>query len=327
MNTMNPPILSVHNLVKHFPLKSGLFSKEGRVVHAVDGVNLEVQKSETMGLVGESGCGKTTVGKCISRLIEPTSGEISWSGHSLLKLKKDEAKSMRQKIQMVFQDPYSSLTPTMTVEAMLSEALKVHKLVQNQKEADTRIDELLKQVELRPEVFRNRYPHELSGGERQRIVIARALSLNPELIVLDEPVASLDVSVQAYIINLLRDLQASLGLTFLLISHDLNIVRHMCTNVTVMYLGKVMEHAPASEVFSNPIHPYTKALLSAAPIADPDTKPERIILTGEAPSAIEPPKGCRFASRCTQARPICSQEEPRLIEISENHYVACHPGQ
>jgi oligopeptide transport system ATP-binding protein len=322
---MEPPILAVENLIKHYPLESGLFSKQRKIVHAVDGVSLEVSKSETMGLVGESGCGKTTVGKCVSRLIEPTSGDVLWNGHSLLKLRRDEIKSMRRKIQMVFQDPYSSLTPTMTTEALLLEALRVHKLVGNQEEADKRIDDLLKQVELRPDVFRHRYPHELSGGERQRVVIARALSLNPELVVLDEPVASLDVSVQAYIINLLKDLQLNLRLTFILISHDLNIVRHMCTSIIVMYLGKVVEHSPASELFSNPRHPYTRALLSAAPIADPDAKRERIILTGEVPNAIDPPQGCRFASRCPKRQATCTQEEPILIRVSENHYVACHP--
>jgi len=321
---MTEPILCVQDLVKHYPTETGLLSRGSKVVHAVDGISFEIMKSETMGLVGESGCGKTTTGRCIARLINPTSGSIFWKGNDVLRYRADHLRTIRREIQMVFQDPYSSLTPTMTVETLLEEPIRIHKIVRNNEEVEQQIDNLLTRVDLRPGVFRRRYPHELSGGERQRVVIARALSLRPQLVLLDEPVAALDVSVQANIVNLLKDLQGDLGLTFLLISHDLNLVRYMSRRIAVMYLGKIVEYASAQELFSKPAHPYTTALLSAAPVADPAVQRKRIILQGEVPSPVNPPEGCRFSPRCANSRPICLKEVPRLTEISPNHYVACY---
>lgn len=328
---MSTPLLSVRNLVKRFPIKGGLFSREVGAVQAVSDVSFDVARGETLGLVGESGCGKSTLGRCILRLIEPTSGTISFDGQEVTKLSGAELRKLRRRMQIIFQDPYASLNPRMTIEDILLEPLEIHGLGGDREGRRKRIFQLLDQVGLRREAIA-RYPHEFSGGQRQRICIARALAVEPEFIVCDEPVSALDVSIQAQIINLMQDLQKELGLTYLFIAHDLKVVEHISTRVAVMYLGKIVEQAPAHTLYEDPKHPYTKALLSSIPMPDVSRKRERIILRGDVPSPISPPKGCHFHPRCPSMQDDCKQAFPALLNtnregLEKRHDVACyHPN-
>jgi oligopeptide transport system ATP-binding protein len=315
-------LLQAVNIVKHFPIKGGVFMKEIAAVKAVDGVSLTIQEGETVGLVGESGCGKTTFGRAILRLEEPTSGEIYFEGQSILNYDKKKMQALRKKMQIIFQDPFSSLNPRKTVAHIIGEPLLVHGMHSRTKR-DERVLELLTVVGLRKEHMR-RYPHQFSGGQRQRIGVARALALNPRLIVCDEAVSALDVSIQAQVINLLKDLQNDFGLTYLFISHDLSVVEHVSDRVAVMYLGKIVEFAPSKALYKKPIHPYTQALLSAVPLPDPALKRNtRIILKGDVPSPIDPPPGCSFHPRCLYAKETCSRSEPELKETDNDHLAAC----
>src|SRR6185369_7730761 len=320
---MAEPLLRVKNLKKYFPIRGGLLSREVARVHAVDDVSFDILPGETLGLVGESGCGKSTTGRTILRLIEPTSGEVSFQGKDVTKLDKRSLRSLRKEMQIIFQDPYASLNPRMTVGSIIGEALVIHKLAKSRREREERVVQLLETVGLSADHLR-RYPHEFSGGQRQRIGIARALAVNPKLIVADEPVSALDVSIQAQILNLLQDLQERLGLTYLFVAHDLSVVEHISDRVAVMYLGKIVELADSIELYRRPLHPYTVSLLSAIPVPDPDRKRKRIVLTGDVPSPAHPPSGCRFHPRCFMARDICSREEPLLREVKPGHWSACH---
>jgi oligopeptide transport system ATP-binding protein len=319
---MPQALLRVQNLKKYFPIRGGLFSREVARVHAVDDVSFDIQPGETLGLVGESGCGKSTTGRTILRLIEPTAGEVWFEDRNVTALDKRALRQIRKEMQIIFQDPYASLNPRMTVRSIIGEALVIHKLAKNRREREDRVVQLLETVGLSAEHLR-RYPHEFSGGQRQRIGIARALAVSPKLIVCDEPVSALDVSIQAQIINLLEELQQKFGLTYLFIAHDLSVVEHISTRVAVMYLGKIVEVAPAKELYANPKHPYTEALLSAVPIPDPATRRKRTLLEGDVPSPINPPSGCRFHTRCPIRVPSCAENEQVLKEISPGHWVAC----
>jgi oligopeptide transport system ATP-binding protein len=318
-------LLQVQDLVMHFPLTQGIiFQRKVGAVRAVDGLSFSIRKGETMGLVGESGCGKSTTGRAILQLHRPTSGTVQFEGVELTRLKGEPLRKMRRQMQMIFQDPYASLNPRMTVGSIIGEPLDIHNLARG-KEKQQRVEELLRVVGLNP-YFANRYPHEFSGGQRQRIGIARALAVNPSFIVCDEPISALDVSIQAQIINLLEELQDEFGLTYLFIAHDLSVVRHISDRIAVMYLGKIVEVADRLELYENPLHPYTKALLSAVPIPDPtiERKRERIILTGDVPSPVAPPPGCRFHTRCPLADTICREQEPEFREVTPGHWAACH---
>ena len=322
MNAVAQSLLRIRNLRKYFPVRSGLFSRETGHVHAVDDVSFDIAEGETLGLVGELGCGKSTTGRAILRLIEPTSGEIWFRDRNVTDLDERSMRHLRKEIQMIFQDPYSSLDPRMTVGSIIGEALLVHRLAADRKAREERVVELLETVGLSAEHL-HRYPHEFSGGQRQRIGIARALAVSPSMIVCDEAVSALDVSVQAQVVNLLEDLQKKFGLTYLFIAHDLSVVEHISTRVAVMYLGKIVELAPAKDLYINPRHPYSEALLSAVPVPDPTAKRRRIILEGDVPSPVMPPSGCRFHTRCALRVPSCSHNEQVLTEVSPGHWVAC----
>ncbi|NYE57032.1 ABC transporter ATP-binding protein [Carboxydothermus ferrireducens] len=318
---MMQPLLEVRNLKKYFPVGKGFGPfKEKRWLKAVDDVSFTLYKGETLGLVGESGCGKSTTGRAILRLIEPTSGEVIFEGENILTLTQKEMRKKRREMQIIFQDPFASLDPRMTVAEIIAEPLRIFKYKENIKK---RVEELIEKVGLSRSHL-DRYPHEFSGGQRQRIGIARALALNPKLIVCDEPVSALDVSVQAQVINLLEDLQKEYGLTYIFIAHDLSVVKHISQRVAVMYLGKIVESGPVDLIFNNPKHPYTIALLSAIPVPEPGAKKERIILEGDVPSPINPPAGCSFHPRCPDKKPICTEVMPEPVELENGHVVRCH---
>ncbi len=320
--SMNEVLLEVRNLVKHFPVKAGIFQRTVAVVKAVDGVSFQIRRGETFGLVGESGCGKTTTGRCVLMLETPTSGEIVFKGVDITKLNQKQLRKLRPKMQIVFQDPFSSLNPRLPIKEIIGEAIAYHKIAKG-REVERRVQELLEMVGLSVEHM-NRYPHEFSGGQRQRICIARALATEPDLIVCDEAVSALDVSIQSQILKLLENLQAKLGVAYLFISHALNVVKYISHRIGVMYLGKLVEVAESEELYLNPLHPYTKALISAVPVPDPKVKRKKIILKGDVPSPLNPPQGCRFVTRCPQAMQVCAEIEPQLVEVAPNHLVACH---
>jgi len=325
MNTTNGVLLSVRNLVKHFPITRGIIlQKQIGAVHAVDDISFDIHRGETLGLVGESGCGKSTTGRTILQLYRPTSGQVIFDGIDLVTLKGNELRKMRRRMQMIFQDPYASLNPRMTVGEIIGEPLLIHGMAKG-KAIQERVEQLLELVGLNP-AFSNRYPHEFSGGQRQRIGVARALALQPDLIVCDEPISALDVSIQAQVVNLLEDLQQQFGLTYLFIAHDLSMVRHISNRIAVMYLGVLVELADRNELYNNPLHPYTQALLSAVPIPDPfvEERRRRIILEGDVPSPVNPPSGCRFRTRCKYAKELCGEVKPEWRELQPGHFVACH---
>ncbi|MEJ2264291.1 MAG: dipeptide ABC transporter ATP-binding protein [Anaerolineales bacterium] len=324
MTVQNDVILRVENLKKFFPIRRGVFRRVVGQVKAVDDVSFDVYRGETLGLVGESGCGKTTTGRTLIRLYEPTDGHVYFNERDLANLSGGQLRQMRQKMQMIFQDPYASLNPRMNVQSIVGEPLEIYRIASGKKKKD-RVAELLQLVGLNPALM-NRFPHEFSGGQRQRIGLARSLALNPDLVICDEPISALDVSIQAQVVNLLEDLQKELGLTYIFIAHDLSMVRHISKRVAVMYLGKIMELTDRDTLYKNPLHPYTQALLSAIPVPDPEVeeKRQRIILEGDLPSPANPPEGCNFNTRCPLAVDICFQVEPQLIEVEPGHMCACH---
>ncbi|MDQ7794701.1 MAG: dipeptide ABC transporter ATP-binding protein [bacterium] len=315
-------LVEVKDLKKWFPVTGGVFGRLVGHVKAVDGVSFYIKPGETLGLVGESGCGKTTTGRVILRLLEPTEGAVYFEGANIFDLNREQMRRLRRQMQIVFQDPYSSLNPRMTVGDIVGEALEIHGVARGRSK-EKRVRELLDVVGLNPQHIR-RYPHEFSGGQRQRIGVARALALNPKLIICDEPVSALDVSIQSQILNLLEDLQAEFNLTYLFIAHNLSVVKHISDRVGVMYLGQVVELGGAEELFANPLHPYTEALLSAIPLPDPELKRDRIILEGDVPSPLNPPSGCHFHTRCRWVQPICRDENPPFVDVGDEHFVACH---
>ncbi len=322
----NNILIQVENLTKHFPIMRGaIIQRQVGAVQAVDKVTFDIREGETLGLVGESGCGKSTTGRSIVQLIRPTSGKVLYRGKDLTQLKGEQLRHERRNMQFIFQDPYASLNPRMTVGEIVGEPLEIHSLERTKKERNERVKVLLNLVGLNP-YFINRYPHEFSGGQRQRIGVARSLALNPEFIICDEPISALDVSIQAQVVNLLEELQGRFGLTYLFIAHDLSMVRHISDRTAVMYLGKVVELATRDELYNHPLHPYTQALLSAVPIPDPrvERKRQRIILKGDVPSPVNPPAGCRFHTRCPLAQDVCKQAEPEWREAGPGHWVACH---
>ena len=318
----NDNILEVKDLKKYFPIKGGFLGGAKGAVKAVDGISFNIKRGTTMGLVGESGCGKSTAGRTILRLIEKTEGSVKFNGQDIYALNKKELKDLRTKMQIIFQDPYSSLSPRLPVGEIIGEAVREHNLVPK-KDFDDYVDKVMADCGLQP-FHKDRYPHEFSGGQRQRICIARALALNPEFIVCDEPVSALDVSIQAQVINLLKDLQEKRNLTYLFISHDLSVVEHISDTICVMYLGSMVEYGSKESIFSNPRHPYTKALFSAIPMPDPDKKMNRVILEGSIPSPANPPQGCKFHTRCKECMGICRKEAPKAVEVEDGHYVVCH---
>lgn len=318
----NDFILEVKDLKKYFPIKSSVFSKQKGEVKAVDGISFNLKRGTTMGLVGESGCGKSTVGRTLLRLIDRTDGKVLFHGKDIFNISKKELRNLRTKMQIIFQDPYSSLSPRLPIGEIIGEAVKEHNIVPKEEYEDY-LDEIMSACGLQP-YHKDRYPHEFSGGQRQRICIARALAVNPEFIVCDEPVSALDVSIQAQIINLLKDLQESRNLTYLFISHDLSVVEHISDTVGVMYLGSLVEYGNKEDIFKNPAHPYTQALLSAIPLPDPEVKMNRIILEGSIPSPANPPSGCKFHTRCNKCMEICKTVKPEVKELEEGHFVQCH---
>ncbi|MGB0604853.1 MAG: ABC transporter ATP-binding protein [Candidatus Latescibacterota bacterium] len=318
---MDTPLIEVENLKKHYPVRSGLWGRVRASVKAVDGVSLKIMEGETLGVVGESGCGKTTLGRLLLRLVEATEGRVVYQGRDVLNVGTRQMRELRRSMQIIFQDPYSSLNPRMTVGGIIGEALKIHELVPPER-IDARVAELMEQVGLQPSYAR-RYPHEFSGGQRQRIGIARALAVEPKFIVADEPVSALDVSIQAQIINLLQDLQRDLGLTYLFIAHDLSVVRHISDRIAVMYLGRIVELADRDELYAHPSHPYTKALLSAVPVPEPGASTQRVVLEGDVPNPASVPSGCPFHPRCPEKRDRCTKTVPQLVDLGNGHQTAC----
>ena len=326
MTEQNEILVQVKDLKMHFPITQGIvIQRQVGAVKAVDGISFFIRRGETLGLVGESGCGKSTTGRCIIQLYRPTAGKVYFEGQELTEIKGQKLRSMRRNMQMIFQDPYASLNPRMTVGNIIGEPIEIHKLVKGKKARLERVHELLRIVGLNP-YMANRYPHEFSGGQRQRIGVARALAVEPSFIVCDEPISALDVSIQAQVINLLEDLQEEFGLTYLFIAHDLSVVRHISDRIAVMYLGKLVELTTRQELYDNPLHPYSQALLSAVPIPDPvvEEKRKRVILTGDVPSPVNPPSGCNFHTRCPQAIDICKEQDPEFYDRGGGHWVACH---